>query len=1007
MPDMPRFLFDHEDYVLLDVVDDVLSRDDSSKHLKRLFDPYLHPRGIKELAASKELRIAYAVARLLESLEAGNPRNRLNALRSLREEVLFSNPSPLRLNTARLLLQIMKELVRGEGDKEHRLRLAHDFRTALSGKPRAIRVQLQRYYLLEMPEEWNQVAFDYHVHDAHTKGRKSPTHLIMDAWIKGIRFLTVIYYNYVRAEAASEIIEAAEIMGVTIRVGVECSAIFHDRYVQLIWAPRGFAGAQDFLAFLAQASVQKFMAEGRAVAEYRQNHVLDLLEEFNRVHLKTINEHYGLAMPLLKKPEFMSFVGTGQTSLVHLAEFIHANILPLMQARLAELRPAYAQADATQKQRIAELVNEMNELTSEVIVDNYLKSTVDAESVIAAGPSNGMQMPDLLKLTPRQLVTRLKVLPSGYRLILNLSGLAVEDVLELIHDCDGSITHLEMFNLKDYAFERAANREEINAFRLAMNEGNVVKLKRLIRELMQRIEASEAPDREDRLQKYHMILRDLPRLRTLYQGAPLKAYIGSDSIGRSRRLHGMGLAVIETLPPQAQREIRRQCGPMREVLPVTTSTHLCTSLFPRHTCVRWLNSLYASLRRLPFLKKFGYDAHRDWVVQDYAAEIAAPGNLVTLGGIHLEKDNRIELSGTESPVATWKNSRKYMNTGMKNVLKVVIGFLPAFATFVLTKDWWLLAYCGAFIWFGITGLRNILQAVLGGGGIRRSPLLRWKEFVSWQRIADSLLFTGISVPLLDFFIKTLLLDQLCGITIATHPVAVYAWISLANGVYLSTHSIFRGLPRAAIIGNLFRALLAVPLAVLFSAGAGEILRMAGVSNVAFVLQKWAAIISKTASDCVAGVIEGTADRIRNVHLRMSDYNSKLDQFFDTYSQLELLFPEDDILKMLESPKQFIRTVEAEGRHWEWVMLVNALDLLYFWMYQPQARSVLLRLMAGMTREERTILVRAQNVLEREKEVSQLFVDGIVGRNFSRALAFYLSRADDYLREVRALLCESR
>jgi len=55
-----------------------------------------------------------------------------------------------------------------------------------------------------------------------------------------------------------------------------------------------------------------------------------------------------------------------------------------------------------------------------------------------------------------------------------------------------------------------------------------------------------------------------------------------------------------------------------------------------------------------------------------------------------------------------------------------------FLTFALTKDWWFLAYCGDFIWLGIKGMRNILQAVLGGGDFRRSPLLRWNDYVSWR-----------------------------------------------------------------------------------------------------------------------------------------------------------------------------------------------------------------------------------------------------------------------------------
>ena len=54
-------------------------------------------------------------------------------------------------------------------------------------------------------------------------------------------------------------------------------------------------------------------------------------------------------------------------------------------------------------------------------------------------------------------------------------------------------------------------------------------------------------------------------------------------------------------------------------------------------------------------------------------------------------------------------SLKHVNSGLMNSAKVSLGFVPAFLTFYLTKDWWLLAYFGAVTWFGSTGLRNILQ----------------------------------------------------------------------------------------------------------------------------------------------------------------------------------------------------------------------------------------------------------------------------------------------------------
>lgn len=68
----------------------------------------------------------------------------------------------------------MKEIVRARGDEHAQLRLVRDFRRAASGNPRLVRLFLRRHHLLEMPEEWNQLTMDHHIHDANTKGRKTP-----------------------------------------------------------------------------------------------------------------------------------------------------------------------------------------------------------------------------------------------------------------------------------------------------------------------------------------------------------------------------------------------------------------------------------------------------------------------------------------------------------------------------------------------------------------------------------------------------------------------------------------------------------------------------------------------------------------------------------------------------------------------------------------------------------------------------------------------------------------
>jgi hypothetical protein len=118
---LPGLLFDRKDHELLRLIEEVLARETSRKSFKDLLNPYLNPHGIKEMAASQGFRIAYAMADLLHSLEIGRADDRLRALRALHDEVMNITHSSLRYNTARVLLQIVKELVRVRGDYGRRL----------------------------------------------------------------------------------------------------------------------------------------------------------------------------------------------------------------------------------------------------------------------------------------------------------------------------------------------------------------------------------------------------------------------------------------------------------------------------------------------------------------------------------------------------------------------------------------------------------------------------------------------------------------------------------------------------------------------------------------------------------------------------------------------------------------------------------------------------------------------------------------------------------------------
>lgn len=992
-----RAYFDRKDYDLLRIVCDVVEREDAPSH-KKLLAPYMHPHGIKEMAATRGLRIAYAVVHLLGSLETGKAEDRLAALRGLHAEVLTTAQGGLRRNTARVLVQLMKDMVRAHGDTLTQLMFARDFREACSGKPRVIRRHLARYHLLEMPEDQSQIAFDDHVHDANTKGRKSCTHLVLDAWIKGIKSLTVVYYNHVTREAASELLEAARILELKVRIGIEFNPRLRSRFLKLIWVPGGFAAPTEFLDFLAQPATQAFMAESRQVSLFHQAYVSKVFDRFNEAHRPALNRELAVELPPLSRADFTRFVGTGQASLQHLGKFIHDALLPLMQRQAAQLRHELASATGPERDEIRQQLQRLAKLDTDEIIDRYLAPTRNPALPSPDIPTDDPSAPSLLRLSPAELCQRLQDIHPAGRITLSLGNLRVEEVLEILYDCRGAVTHLEIVNMKDRALGREIDRERIHALQDALNTSNVVKLKKLIREIIEAV-----PSRSVR-EKLEEILYDISTLHAIYRKTPLASCIGTDSTGQSSRLYGMGMVVEDTLPGRTRKRLHELTESQGKRIDVLAAARKRVTELPEDERAPERGMLHALATAMPRLKRFVRPRSVEWLAETYRLTPGQPGNVWLLGGVQREHGPETGL-GPEPPAPPAPPRRphpRYLNSSLKIGLKVLAGFIPAALTFGLTKDWWVLAFFGAFIWFGITGLRNIIQMVLATGGLVRSSLLRWNDLVSWDRLADSLLYTGFSVPLLDYLVKTLFLNGLCDITLATSPLALYSVMALANGLYIMSHNILRGLPKGAAFGNLFRSVLSIPLALLYSDAIVLALRASGHADAAQLVEPWAAVISKFASDCVAGLIEGLVDRAQATRLRAWDYRTKLNQLFDTFQQLELIFPQEDVLGLLESPRQFMLTMSYEHKGLENIIIVNALDLLYFWMYQPRARTVLAGLLQDMSVEERKVFLLSQYVLLREREISQLFLDGLVGKNFAPALAFYLDTSRRYLEDIQSL-----
>ena len=105
-----QLLFDAADYDLVRAVDEAVAA--AEPVTLRETDRALHPRGIRELAEPQTIRLARNMLNIIDRGETGLPaaEERLAALQALRDEVLEGLNVPLAFNTARALLQVLKEL---------------------------------------------------------------------------------------------------------------------------------------------------------------------------------------------------------------------------------------------------------------------------------------------------------------------------------------------------------------------------------------------------------------------------------------------------------------------------------------------------------------------------------------------------------------------------------------------------------------------------------------------------------------------------------------------------------------------------------------------------------------------------------------------------------------------------------------------------------------------------------------------------------------------------------
>jgi len=270
--------------------------------------PASHARGVNRWFTRRRISIAESYLTVVSELDSSHCRSRLEALRVLMEASFHSKALDMPLNTARVQMALMKEVVKNRHNKRRQLEMLHDFSISTYGQRQVITRLCDELNIVVLPENGTKLEdFDYgwddHVHDTATSGRKNPTQLVIDAFIKGISELTVAYGSLADQELMEEILEAGRIMGIRINIGFEFSANargsrFH--FMALLppmrapadlraFSRRNAAGLGDFFKGLEQNRIARVDA------------VRGVLQEFNATALPEINHGFP-DDPLYKVP---------------------------------------------------------------------------------------------------------------------------------------------------------------------------------------------------------------------------------------------------------------------------------------------------------------------------------------------------------------------------------------------------------------------------------------------------------------------------------------------------------------------------------------------------------------------------------------------------------------------------------------------------------------------------------------------------------------------------------
>jgi len=791
---------------------------------KMVTRPFSHPGGFIRELGKRRLSIAGAYIKIARDLSPEDVDERLGALRILVEQSLHAKTINMPLNTARVQIDLMKEAVKNKGNKRIQMEAMADFGLASFGQEAVIRSFLNKRNLVEVPEEDLplkdlNMGWDDHVHDTLSEGRKTPTQVLLDAFVKGISELTLVYSNINERRMIHEAIAAGNILGIKVNIGIEFSVGKSGTRRHYMYVPPYFPDSKSFWAFFDQHNemLLPFHEGLRKNVESRRKTMEFALDRFNLTHRARLNEGFEpdspCWIPPVKIEDLDKIVACGQVSRIHIGELLYQRLKDAFQKRVLFLKAQYLAA----RERFNRGVYsewELKNITAqyESVREKYV--TMNPENLRSQyiDPKDVSDY-DSAFISEEVILPLLRQLP-GKIVQIHPIEMGLKDAMVHVLKFAKFITHVEVINLHDSINRNPNDLTVFNKFIYILNNRPVEEMKSFLE--------------KHGIENVNFQVIEEAKRNIGERG--IVPICGSDSTGRDPTIPGMGFIKLASIP--------------KEILPVFKEHH------------------YKLPRPIADLINHKGKKNPEAEIDIEKCDIICMGKQ---GKPFINKVGDEEEREIIDLVRFWT----YLNPTIKEFIRVIIGFFVAWQGIGLLQTFGFFQNCEyllgigieyGMLWLTITFFRNVLVDLIAASGL---DITSWNyRNVNFDNASQSLFWTGFSVPILNTVKK--LFDQYWCFSTDTlfFHIAKFFFLCFANGLYIFSHNTLRNFDSRVKRVNFFRSILAWPFATAFH-GIGDFFGIPSVVQTKF----W--------SDVVAGFIEGSGKYHYRFVLRQRDLSELL------------------------------------------------------------------------------------------------------------------------------------